>query len=312
MKLYKIKINPLSSWGTYPKGDTLFGRFCWQIVYDDGEKKLEEYIKNYETDPFCIFSSAYPIINKNNEEYIVFKTPSLPLKYLFEESEIRDDYKTCKKKKYIIQKLTNNSLMLDIKSEKLSDIDLEKKYKVVLREYESVHNTINRLTFMTGKESFAPYRETYFSFYGFNFVFFCLSDLNKDYIKKEVENIGKIGFGKDQSLGYGRFDVIDVNEVEITSNNSNTYYALSPFITDVMDNNLAEIYFSPFIRYGKFGDEFSDYIKKPIIMADEGSIIKKELNNLYYGKGLSFDSFNKKIISQGYTICLSTNINLNN
>ena len=184
MKLYKITIRPLYSWGTYPKGDTLFGRFCWQIVYDEGDKKIKEYIKDYEATPFCIFSSAYPVVKKDNEDHIVFKTPSLPLKYLFDENQIRDNHKSCKKKKYIIQRL-NNPLLLDKNSEKLDDVELEEKYRVVLREYESLHNTISRLTFTTGKGIFSPYSETYFSFYGFNFMFFVLSDLDKNYIKKE-------------------------------------------------------------------------------------------------------------------------------
>lgn len=45
MKAYKAIINPISTFGTTLRGDTIFGHLCWVLRYKFGESKLNELLK---------------------------------------------------------------------------------------------------------------------------------------------------------------------------------------------------------------------------------------------------------------------------
>ena len=46
MKAYKAIINPISTFGTILRGDTIFGHLCWVLRYKFGESKLNELLKS--------------------------------------------------------------------------------------------------------------------------------------------------------------------------------------------------------------------------------------------------------------------------
>jgi CRISPR-associated protein Csm4 len=100
LKLCEVIIKPMSAFGTLLKGDTLFGQFCWQAVYDSEllsgglEKRLSEYHEN----PFAIFSSA--VVKLSSGEYVL-KRPDMPLTRLFdiENQECHEFLKQKKEKK---------------------------------------------------------------------------------------------------------------------------------------------------------------------------------------------------------------------
>jgi CRISPR-associated protein Csm4 len=59
MNCFKIEIEPTSSFATKFESDTLFGSFCWNLLYKYGEIKLKALLKKYDTEPFIIFSNAF-------------------------------------------------------------------------------------------------------------------------------------------------------------------------------------------------------------------------------------------------------------
>lgn len=85
MKTYSVKIKPLTGFGDFIKGDTLFGHICWQLCYDPKifGKSLDELLNDYDKNPFIVLSSAYPVVNNK----IYLKRPALPLSMLFDISE---------------------------------------------------------------------------------------------------------------------------------------------------------------------------------------------------------------------------------
>ena len=57
MKLYEIIIKPESGFGTPLKGDTIFGHFCWQAVYNPDllNGGFDKRIACYGQRPFAVF-----------------------------------------------------------------------------------------------------------------------------------------------------------------------------------------------------------------------------------------------------------------
>ncbi len=309
MNFYLCKIKPISMFGTIPKGDTIFGRICWEIVYNKGEGELQNLLSDYEKSPFLVTSSFYPL---NSEENVVYlKTPSLPLNKLYSQEQVSNEnvnIKDLKKKKYIELKLNTSHLSLNNSNQKYSEQELETK-GIIIKTYRYTHNTINRITFTTsGGEMFSPFDEIYYYYSSELSLFVAIDEgkIKKDEFNDLLKKVGLNGFGKDSSIGYGKFEVSDEIRKINFDNNAELYYALSPFIPEKEND---EIYFTPFVRYGKHGDPISKQnlaLKKPIIMADEGSVIKNSnIKNFIYGKAIKEISNKiKSAVSQGYTICL--------
>ncbi len=170
MNLIKVKITPLSSFVTFPKGDILFGHFAYYSFL-----KGEEIFKNYtEEKPKIIFSDILP-------NGYIYK-PALPLSS-FGVSE--SDKKNFKKKGWIkIEDLQNGKLS---KAKELSF------YKKELR----VRNALNRLTFTTGGEGFDPFSIEEITF-TYQPVIYIMYDkpFTEEKILKRLNHIGKVGFGK--------------------------------------------------------------------------------------------------------------------
>ncbi len=338
MKLYEIILKPLSGFGTSLKGDTLFGHFCWQAAYDSSllNGSLEKWISCYGEKPFVVFSSAWPKIEDNGNFFYTFKRPDMPISFLFPTSK--------RNKKEAIRQLTENkkkkwmkvdeSLSLDLNFvEYLTNKDIvEKAYKQATgdtrrmmkgkkhqefyREFIHQHNTINRLTMTTGEGMFAPYTETSFSYYPeMELAVFTLIDEDATDIEKvrtAFDNIGKFGFGRDASIGCGRFELGESDELALPSVESpNACYVLGPVVPDKY--LFSDHYFTPFVRFGKHGDVLAksrNPFKNPVLMADEGAIFVTENPDVfkrpYTGKAVFNTSKVKEhtVVHQGYALYL--------
>jgi len=302
-KFLEIEIKPETAFGTPLKGDTIFGHFMWQIVYEPSliKTSLEEVVFSYEKEPFAVFSSAC----YKNEEGWYFKRPSLP-QHFFEKEE-GDCFKTLSTRK---------------EQKKKKFIKVDKDLKIVIKEYNLVNlanvskthrrvrNSISRVSFTTG-ENFAPYEVEEVWFYeDVRLSVFCLyleEVIEAEAIVKAFERIGKVGFGKDASLGLGKFKVMGITDLEIPKLEKYVY-TLSPCLPD--EKEVKDGWFLPFIRFGKHGGEFAiskNPFKEPVIMADEGAvfILKENKNVPILGRGIKGGSkVCKDNLIQGYTIIL--------
>ncbi|MFQ5455842.1 MAG: hypothetical protein ACE5EA_06525 [Nitrospirota bacterium] len=298
MKVYEIIIKPQSGFGTPIKGDTLFGHFCWQIAYDETllGKSLDELLNNYDSDPFIVFSSAYPKFDGN---IYAFKRPDLPLNSLFEpepnKKEAMKNRKKQKAKRWMLWKegkqinsfkeldFTDDSGLLNL-AHKIALEELQKqmkrtKPKGFTVQHTQFHNKINRLTSTTGEEGFAPFsvkQEVYFP--QTELVIFAGIDesIDIEQVIKGLERIGDSGFGKDASTGLGRFDLGDWDKINLDdffAGDPDACYTLSPSVPE--KNIYKRQFFSPFIRFGRHGDllaKSGNPFKTPVIMADEGAV----------------------------------------
>jgi len=66
MKIYQIKLTPVSSFQGFPASDTLFGAICWGIKRIYGESRLITILDGFQGKPEFILSSAFPYLESNN------------------------------------------------------------------------------------------------------------------------------------------------------------------------------------------------------------------------------------------------------
>ncbi|MBW1691492.1 MAG: hypothetical protein JRI71_11805 [Deltaproteobacteria bacterium] len=318
MKVYEIKIRPISGFGTPLKGDTLFGHFCWQVAYDQSllNGGLEKHISMYPERPFAVFSSAFPKLANSSMQYVL-KRPDLPISFLFQPKEKEREkrilsFKEFKEKQWIVVK---GELSIDLSGARfLSDSDLideiskqgqgqtrrqlrKARNRQFAGSFLQPHNTINRLTQTTGTGMFAPYAQEIIHYYPETelvlFVIIDESSTDIERICKALERIGNMGYGKDASIGMGRFKVGKHRELTFPEiGDSNACYTLAPSVPQ--KNCFAKIYFKPFTRFGKHGDKLArsaNPFKKPVIMADEGAVLIPKDKNVfevpYIGKAIS-------------------------
>lgn len=334
MKFYEITIAPLSGFGTLLKGDTLFGHICWQAAYNDDllNGGLEKRISAYSENPFAVFSSAFPKLNRPSPCYAL-KRPDVPQSLLFsikEEDRVRqlETIKEKKKKKWM---LADESLNPDIsEADFLTDKELfeeiaEQASEEIRRITEKAdhpgeltipfsqpHNTINRRTGTTGKDAFAPYSQDIVHYYPeTKLAIFALIDESATDIERicdALKKIGRWGYGKDASVGMGRFEVREHRELPLPdAGDANACYTLAPCVPE--KGCFSKSYFIPFVRFGKHGDRGAlsgKPFKNPVVMADEGAVFKPDTDtNIfekpYMGRAVSgVSKYIKNTVVQGY------------
>jgi CRISPR-associated protein Csm4 len=130
------------------------------------------------------------------------------------------------------------------------------------------------------------------------------------------KNLGIIGLVKMQVSVAVNLICIECIESNLLSkkSKSNYLYALSPFVP--LREDINNLYFQPFTRFGKHGESLAKSkkpFKKPIIMADEGALIntKKTFDKNYPILGSAvcgISDVEPNAVTQGYTLCLPVNL----
>ncbi len=334
MKLYEIVIKPVSFFGTPLKGDTIFGHFMWQILMDNSlvKKPIDELIDSYKHNPFVVFSSAYPKLYAKGKDNFFVKRPDLPLEFWqnnqnFSRVDTIKDRKKWRKKKYLKigrdlkvickkENLYSEQNIAQMYAEEIKDMDLDiQKIEI---DFSRIRNKINRLTSTTG-EGFAPYEVKQFAYLPFMemsvFVLYDETAIDIDKIEIAFERIGQMGFGKDASIGLGRFNLGDSDELDLPDfSDCHALYTLSPCVPE---KRYKKCFFQPFVRFGKHGSFFAtsrNPFKNPVLMMDEGAVIIDEDKPKmpYIGKALTdLSKIEKRTVSQGYSIVLPLFFSLN-
>lgn len=310
MKVFQVILKPRTGFGTPLKGDTLFGHLCWQIYYDPKLLgfSLTELLKDYANEPFMIVSCAYPYVKDSSAKGKIFlKRPSLPIHFLYRdklspEELIRDRKKLKRKNWFVFDPSVRNLLAIEY---------LEMEF---VKDDEQVRASIHRISGTTQEAPFGPYGVGKFWYLTDLVVFIALRDgLKVEGVVEALRRIGKFGFGKDASCGWGKFEVLEAKEIDFYAevNNFNAYYTLSPALPE---RAYKAIYYEPFVRFGRHGDVLSvskNPFKAPVLVADSGAIFIPEdvEKRLYIGKAVcEVSAVNSATVMQGYSIVIPVEV----
>jgi len=283
MELVTLKITPLSSFGTFPKGDTLFGQIV-AYLFLNGDDSFANYL---DKEPKLIVSDMMPF-------GYVYK-PILPLKCFKSDDNKEIDKKELRKKKFIsLKNLQDGNFHLCEKIDYMDDM-------------VSVKNSINRTTFTTSKDNFTPYGITEKAFFRELWMFILVENEIKDEVIRVIKDIGVFGFGKDGNLGKGNFEA---DTVEYSMNNIKSEYYMSISPTILKDNNITKSWYEPFTRFGKFGLDkaHTNAFKRPTIMADSATVVKLKNPKQYFGVSNNNGTEKKPSFLQGYSIAIPISI----
>ncbi len=294
MKLYKTTITPLSTFATALQGDTIFGQLCWAIRYSFGEEKLKDLLGNYQEKPFVIVSDGFA------SGYL--PKPSLPSRLL---SENPDEKKMNRKKVWLTLEHLQNAQFSKAKTNKEADY-INKKDSVV-------KNSINYKTFTTGDDGFDPYSEEEMILSDHD-IYILLDEqkFSLEDLQKSMNTVSEMGFGKNSSIGKGRFSFSDFSEVSLQKQNSTTYMTLSNSTLEGLE--CKDIFYTPITKFAKHGASLAtaSAFKKPLLLAKSGSVIVFDKNKSvqYIGKAIQGHSVYKETVHQGYSIVIPLKENL--
>lgn len=284
MKLYKTTITPTSNFATLLKGDTLFGQSCWAIRYLFGEERLKTLLSDYSTAPFLIVSDGF------SSGYL--PKPKLPSSLLGENG----DKKNNRKKVWLTPEDLHQGHFCNAKTDR--EVGEDQTFTVM-------HNSLNYTTFTT-MEGFDPYGVNEYSLTPKDV--YCLIDTHKlslDEANRIFDFLGSNGYGKDTTIGKGRFELSPFEAVEV-SPFSKTVMTLSPFSPYNLTCNT--LYYEPFTRFGKKGGERSNQnpFKSPLLLADTAAVVCFEMSHtsLYVGEAIQGHTTHSDIVHQGYAIAL--------
>lgn len=308
MKCYQFTIQVESAFGTPLVGDTLFGQLCWAIVHQYGKERLDILLEGYlEQKPFMVVSDAFP------KGYLPL--PVIPSRY-WEKGE-EQDRKTLKKRQWIAlteamqavrtwQKSAKSDKEIDRQCTEMQAQNISFK-QVIIR----THNTINRQTQTTGNGQFSPYSTTEIWYRPQTeldlYIVIDETKIEVEELKCCLENIGKFGFGRDASIGLGKFSLSKVSEFSPPSADPcNAYLTLANCAPHNMGFDPERSYYQITTRFGRHGDIQALYqnpFKKPILLAKTAAVFTplQWQTRQFIGNGLGDISYSQpKAVHQGY------------
>lgn len=312
MENVRIRVQLASAFGSPPLGDMLFGQLCWAVRNRHGEDRLAELLAGYtQGRPWAVVSDALP------EAYL--PRPALPGHWYAEVPG--DDRKAVKKRVWF-------------PVDKLNFIPVETWLNHCLpakeipgsgsQSHPQPHNTINRQTGTTGEGQFAPYtmnqlwfgsgRDTAIDVRVSIYVVLDETRLSREELAELFDDMGTFGFGRDASLGLGKFQV---EAVEFYSwpqqNNADAWLTLAPCAPQGLGFDPKRSFYQTFTRFGRHGDigvHLGNPFKTPVLLAKTGAVFSPLLRDdkpeerLFIGQGLGGNGLLSKTIEktvhQGY------------
>ncbi|MEN9372589.1 MAG: hypothetical protein RIR79_141 [Pseudomonadota bacterium] len=307
MQIYRFILRPLTAFGTPLAGDTLFGQLCWTLRHQLGNTRLTELLQGYtEGRPFAVVSDAFP-------------TGHIPLPNVQSklwEKDAQNDRKALKKKRWLpVDSLSAPFPQWQAAAKSDKDISPNNKAQ---EERAQPHNTINRMTGTTGEGAFAPYSMSQIWFApDMRFDVVVVLDetrLGLEELTKALKTIGQTGFGRDASIGLGKFvlegDAIPVQWHKVEQPNS--YLTLAPCAPQGLGFCPVRSTYQVITRFGRHGDaavQSGNPFKRPVLLAKAGGVFWAESvdsNCSFIGQGLGgnenpISEVMKETVQQGYS-----------
>jgi len=292
-----------SALGTPLMGDTLFGQLCWEISNQLGGQRLDELLQGYTRgEPFLVLSDALPA------GYLPL--PHLPLARFDPVSGV--DPKQLKKRSWIaidhLQKPVSSWLA---EAAEYPEGDAATRLEL------QPHNSINRHTGTTGKGGFAPYTQEQMWKGSLHPLEIHLLFDEKRIALEEIEyllgGIGLSGYGRDASIGLGKFELASLKKGEaLEQSSSNAGITLAPSAPQGMGHDPHRSFYTPFTRFGRHGGQavhLGNPFKTPLLLAERGAMLADGENadrnqSGFVGQGIGGDGQLSKVmletVHQGY------------
>ena len=287
MQTLSIRLRPLSALGTALAGDTLFGQLCWTLRHQLGKQRLEALLQGYtQGRPFVVVSDALP--------HGHVPLPHLP-SAVWAQGPGSADRKALKKKRWLPTAQLAQPLP-DWQQCAASDAEL----LCPSIERAQPHNSINRQTGTTGSGQFAPYTmaQTWIAPGSLFDVLLVLDEqrLTQAELAAALQHIGYSGYGRDASIGLGKFELCGPPEAVTWPQPSgaapNAYLTLGPCAPQGLGFCPERSHWQVSTRFGRHGDvavQSGNPFKRPVLLAKAGAVFRPAQADpacTYIGQGL--------------------------
>ncbi len=293
MHWLRIRLFADSPFATPLRGDTLFGQLCWRIREVAGEQALTQLLDGYlEQKPFVVISDPFAADH--------LPRPQAPA-YLFGFDKLdAKKRKEVKGKRWLpltalelplhqwAHHLRSNEEVLKAAGHRIASLQQT--------EFQS-HNSINRLTMTTGDE-FAPYSsEQHWLHPELGLDIYILHDdrISAETLILRLNEIGLLGYGKDATIGKGRFHVQPLPMPNLPdSAESQMVLTLAPCAPQSGEWHQDNSFYSPMVRFGRHGTNLviqGKPYKNPLLLADTAALLvpHKSQCQPFVGMGLGGD-----------------------
>ncbi|GIW25838.1 RAMP superfamily CRISPR-associated protein [Meiothermus sp.] len=248
----------LGSISAPPSAPALWGHLAWWVRYTQGEAALRDWLEAFQHDPPFLISSAFP------RGYL--PRPLLP------PVQVQDTVKRKKLKslRYLSLK-TFERVVQEGEGALLESPELsgDKSPRIALATQTRVG--IARAT-GTAQEGILFTDRVYWLGQGEWTVYVQLRR-EADYLEEALRQIGAFGYGGKASVGLGRFEVVDVQEMELPEAENPTHYVtLAPTLPE------GEGFFALETYWGRLGGHYAQAetpFKRPYLRAREGSVFQQ-------------------------------------
>lgn len=278
MQTFRVSLTPNSAFGTPPKGDTLFGQLCWAVRNRFGEPRLRALLAGYMQDqPFAVVSDALPTGH--------LPRPVLPTSKPWTAS-LAEDRKAVKKRAW----LPLSAFHYPVSQWVAHCVPPSALLVGATLERPQPHNSINRATITTGN-GFDPYSMPQ-RWYGRArrdngepnpppsldlVVVLDETRFSGDELRILLADIGLVGFGRDASIGLGKFEVKSCDPWELPAHpGADAWLTLAPCAPQGLAWDQSRCFYQPFTRFGRHGDigvHLGNPFKTPVLLADTGAVL---------------------------------------
>ncbi len=326
MNWYLARLQPLSPCATAPLGDTWFGQLCWAIVQGWGETRLGQLLDGYTAGhPFAVLSDALPA------GYL--PRPELPETYWhadapFDVTQRKERQKLAWVPRHALTLAVNRWLDVAKNDQPCADtsnlsasLRCSASDKLPWRVSRlQPRNHLNRLKLCTDEAGFSPYtvRQTWYSRDLELIVWLDPERLEAQALRQALEAIVEQGFGKDASVGLGKFRVCDFAPIDFPTppQNANACLTLAPCAPQGLPLKEQLCFYKPFVRYGRHGNVLAltgAPFKLPLLMAHGGAVLTptdpQSLARGWIGQGLGgatspLSFADRRTVHQGYAPAL--------
>jgi CRISPR-associated protein Csm4 len=311
MQAFRVIINLQSAFATPLKGDTLFGQLCWTIRNRLGENRLTELLSGYASgQPFAVVSDAFP--------HGYLPLPKLPGHY-YDKIE-GADRKAIKKRCWLPESAVDRPLAQWLALARTAS-ELAGRASSLSEKHPQPHNTINRLTNTTGN-GFDPYsieQEWFIPDISWSMVLLLDTDrLSSGDCRQCLEDMGNIGFGRDASIGLGKFSLSEFAETALPGQaGANACLTLAPCAPQGLGFDGRNSFYQLFTRFGRHGDiavhKEGKPFKNPVLLAQTGAVLATQpAVSGFIGQGIGGNGELSKTlpatVHQGYAPVIAINL----
>jgi len=312
MQAYRITLSLQSAFATAIKGDTLFGQLCWAIRNRYGEARLNTCLDGYtKNQPFAVVSDAFPAGH--------LPLPKLPSCYY--QTPEGEDRKAVKKRAWLPEAYLHSPVKGWLGHAVTAKTIANNSN--ISTKHPQPHNTINRLTNTTGEAGFAPYSiEQEWFMPGLLWTVYLLLDterLSVENCRQCLNDMGSVGYGKDASIGMGKFNIEAFDEQALPAqNDANACLTLAPCAPQGLGFDSERSFYQLFTRFGRHGDiavhQEGKPFKNPVLLAQTAAVfgIEPPVTG-FIGQGIGGNGELSKTLSatvqQAYAPVIAINFN---